>query len=98
MRHARSSRSKGGVRRARPFLEGLEGRLVLSQASGGLSAVADHSPATGEFLYHDHQFNYTTPQGTHVEIRVVGRGVLTGTTVDSTGALHLLFSQTNSFT
>ena len=41
----------------------------------------------------------TTPprNGTHVELKIVGRGSLQGTTVDSSGALHLLFSKTNSF-
>jgi hypothetical protein len=76
----------------------LEQRLVLSQALGTPSVVADHSPATGEFFHNFQQFNYTTPQGTHVEIHIVGRGSLKGTTVDSTGALHILFSMTNAYT
>ena len=98
MRHARPSRSKSPKRGACPTLEGLEGRLVLSQTSGALSVIADHSPATGEFFHNYQQFNYTTPQGTHVEIMIVGRGSLEGTSVDSSGALHLLFSKTNAYT
>jgi hypothetical protein len=86
------------MRRARPLLEALEGRLVLSQTAAGLSVVANSSPATGEFFHDFKQFNYTTPQGTHVEIAVAGRGSLEGTTVDSSGALHLLYSKTNAYT
>jgi len=80
------------------MLERLEERWVPSQAAGGLSIVPDSSPPTGEFFHNDQQFNYTTPQGTHVEIKIVGHGSLLGTTVDSSGALHLLFSKTNQYT
>ncbi len=80
------------------MLEGLEERWVPSQAAGGLPIVADSSPPTGEFFHNDQQFNYTTPEGTHVEIKIVGVGSLKGTTVDSSGALHLLFSKTNAYT
>jgi len=80
------------------MLEGLEERWVPSQAAGGLPIVADSSPPTGEFFHNDQQFNYTTPDGTHVEIKIVGVGSLKGTTVDSSGALHLLFSKTNAYT
>jgi hypothetical protein len=80
------------------LLEGLEERLVLSQTAAGLPTLPDSSPAGGEFFHDFHQFNYTTPSGTHVEIQMIGRGSLEGTTVDSSGALHLLFSKTNSFT
>jgi hypothetical protein len=80
------------------MLEGLEKRWVPSQAAGGLPIVPDSSPPSGEFFHNDQQFNYTTPSGTHVEIKIVGRGSLQGTTVDSSGALHLLFSKTNAYT
>ena len=80
------------------MLEGLEKRWVPSQAAGGLPIVPDSSPPTGEFFHNDQQFNYTTPDGTHVEIKIVGVGSLQGTFVDSSGALHLLFSKTNSYT
>ena len=93
-----SNRPRNTMRRARPALEGLEQRLVMSQAAGGLPVVPDSSPAGGEFFHNYQQFNYTTPSGTHVEILIVGRGSLEGTSVDSNGALHLLFSKTNSYT
>ncbi len=80
------------------MVEGLEERWVPSQAAGGLPIVADSSPPTGEFFHNNQQFNYTTPDGTHVEIKIVGVGSLKGTTVDSSGALHLLFSKTNAYT
>ena len=92
-----SNRPRNATRRARPALEGLEQRWVPSTAHGGLPIVPDSSPAGGEFFHNFQQFNYTTPQGTHVELQIVGRGSLQGTTVDSSGALHLLFSKTNSF-
>ena len=73
-----SSRPSSSRRRARPMLEGLEARWVPSQAAGGLSIVADSSPPTGEFFHNDQQFNYTTPDGTHVEIKIIGVGSLQG--------------------
>ena len=97
MRGASSSRSSKPLRRARPLLEGLEQRLALSQTSGGLSVVADYSPASGVFRHQFQDFYYTTPQGTHVQLKIVGRGSLEGTSVDSDGALHMLFSKTNSY-
>jgi hypothetical protein len=80
------------------MLEGLEKRWVPSPAAGGLPIVPDSSPPSGEFFHNDQQFNYTTPSGTHVELKIVGRGSLQGTSVDSSGALHLLFSKTNAYT
>jgi hypothetical protein len=79
-------------------VEGLEERWVLSSNAGGLSVIADSSPAMGQFSANHQQFVYTTPQGTHVLLKIIGRGSLEGTTVDSSGALHLLFSGTNAFT
>ena len=86
------------MRRARPVLEGLEERVVMSATASGLPVAAESSPAGGLFSSNFQKFVYTTPQGTHVLLQIVGRGSMQGTTVDSSGALHLLFSQTNSFT
>ncbi len=80
------------------MVEGLEQRWVPSQAAGGLPIVPYASPPIGEFFHKYQQFNYTNPDGTHVEIKIVGVGSLQGTFVDSSGALHLLFSKTNSYT
>jgi hypothetical protein len=97
MRQSRSGGSRQQARRTRPSLEGLEQRRVLSHIAAGPPIGADQSPAGGIFLHNDQTFVYTTPQGTHVELQVIGRGSLEGTTVDQNGALHLLFSKTNSF-
>jgi hypothetical protein len=94
------------MRRARPVLEALEGRLVLSQAPGGLSVVADQSAGTLPLRHNFNftQINYTIPSGlpnagTHVLLKIVGRGSLKGSFVDSSnGALNLLFSKTNAYT
>ena len=93
-----SSRPSSPRRRARPMMEGLEQRWVPSQAAGDFPIVPYASPPTGEFFHKYQQFNYTNPDGTHVEIKIVGVGSLQGTFVDSSGALHLLFSKTNSYT
>jgi hypothetical protein len=47
---------------------------------------------------HDRQIAYTTPEGSHVTIKVYGVGSLAGTTVDPNGDLHLVYSETNSQT
>jgi hypothetical protein len=86
------------MRRARPVLEGLEERLVLSATASGLPVAAESSPAGGLFSSNFQKFVYTTPQGTHVLLQIIGRGSMQGTTVDSSGALHLLFSRTNAST
>ncbi len=90
------------MRRARPALEGLEQRWVLSQAAGGLPLVADQSPSPlSDITYPPMAGSSPTRLRmgcTHVEFQIVGRGSLKGTTVDSNGALHLLFSKTNAYT
>src|SRR5262249_42604304 len=96
----RTSSSRPGSRRhrTRPAVEGLEGRVVMSQAGGAASAVTDSTPLSGAFSDNFQTFQYTTPQGTHVKLQIVGRGSLEGTTVDANGALHLLYGKTNAFT
>ena len=86
MGRTRSSRPGNPMRRARPVLEGLEERLALSASASGLSVATDGSPATGSFSSNFQKFVYTTPQGTHVLLQMIGRGSLQGTTVDSSGA------------
>ena len=95
-----SSKPGSRRRRTRPAVEGLEGRVVMSHAGGAASAVAiaDQTPLSGVFSDNFQTFQYTTPQGTHVKLQIVGRGSLEGTTVDSSGALHLLYGKSNAFT
>jgi len=78
------------VRRSRPGLEGLEGRELLSGAGLDLSAQA--VPAAASRV---RRLDYTTPQGTRVNLSLYGVGTMAGTTVDPDGALNLVFSGTN---
>jgi hypothetical protein len=52
----------------------------------------------GAFSHRDRRFTYTTPTGGHAVIHFIGIGNLTGTTVDSSGALHLVYGGTNAYT
>jgi hypothetical protein len=81
MRRMAASSRKIRTNRARPVLEGLEGRQLLS----------------GTFSHNGTEFNYTTPTGGHATIRIVGIGNLAGTTISSTGALELEYGATNAY-
>src|SRR5262249_54989617 len=97
MRRSLSSAQRTGGRRTGPFLESLESRRLLSLTSlhqGNAPAVI--SPG-GAFSHHDREFRYITPIGGHATIRVVGLGNLSGTTLDSSGDLHLVYGGTNAF-
>ena len=112
----RSGPKRGGMpwgsrsrpsRRARPALEGLEGRELPSTVAagpGGVNAAAASPPPARAIARKigippgDRQISYTNPQGTHVTLTVYGVGSLAGTTVDPDGALNLVFSQTNAAT
>ncbi len=86
--------SESKKRRVRPTLEDLEGRELLS---GGVSTP--RITTTGEVsVSPDQQFQYVTPQGTKVDIRLYGAGSLSGTYVDPDGGLNLRFSGTNQQT
>jgi hypothetical protein len=84
MRRMPSSSQKIETRRARPVIEGLETRQLLSGAAGG---TLSHNGT---------QFSYTT-DGKHVVIHVIGLGNLAGTSVDSAGELNLVYDGTNAF-
>ena len=90
-----SSAHRYQAHRARPFLEGLEDRKLLSRASLGTAAAAA-SPG-GVFSQDNRVFTYTTPSGGHATIQVVGLGNLLGTTVSTSGALELVYGDTNAF-
>ena len=87
--------ASASARRSRPMVEGLEERALLSTAANGVSALAT-APVK--------EFDYTTPQGTHVAIHLYGSGTLydnvnhVGTNVDAHGMLDLEFSGTNEQT
>ena len=81
MRRKALNAQQARMNRARPVLESLEGRQLLS----------------GVFSHKDTQFTYVTPTGGHALIKIVGIGNLAGTTVDGSGGLHLLYGGTNAF-
>ena len=107
--------SRSSTRRpwkARPGLEGLEGRQLLSVSASASSSTTSSTsssstnPPPGRatdlkngISLQDRRITYTTPQGTKVVITLYGIGSLAGTTVDpDDGDLHLVFSGTNQET
>ena len=85
------------TRRARPSLEGLEGRQLLAASKGG----AVHALATGPATItaqSDNLFAYTTADGAKVRVRLIGPGSLAGTALDGNGNLNLVFSGSGVFT
>ncbi len=92
MRRMPTSSDRVETRRAKPAIEGLEERWLLSVAS------ARHSVATGGGIlsHHGTQFSYTTPTGGHAVIQVVGLGNLALTNVGPAG-LNLVFGGTNAY-
>jgi len=93
-RTANAQRSQ--PRRTQPGLEGLEERRLLSSVAVHHSIAAVAS-SDGALSHNDHEFTYTTPTGGLAVIDVVGRGNLAGTTVDSSGALQLVYRGTNAY-
>ncbi len=89
-----SSAQRNQTHRARPFLEGLEDRKLLSRASIGVAA-ADSSG--GVFSQDNRVFTYTTPSQGRATIQVVGLGNLVGTSLSPSGALELVYGDTNAF-
>jgi hypothetical protein len=73
--------------RARPMIENLEGRQLLSvgASTGGVLS------AKGQV------FRYDTPSGGVATIKIVGVGSLAGTSVNSSGQLNLVYGGTNVF-
>ncbi len=82
-------------RRARPSLEGLEGRTLLN----GSKIPAIHTLATGPTVTAatTNRFDYRTADGAKVHVVLLGPGTLTGTALDSSGNLNLVFSGTGVF-
>jgi hypothetical protein len=97
MRRKPASARRNQIRRTRPVAEALEYRWLMSHGSLDHSKIAD-DPSNGVFSRGDRRFTYTTPTGGVAVIQVVARGNLAGTTVDSSGALHLEYGGTNAFT
>ena len=83
--------------RARPVLESLEGRQLLSGVSARQASGPAVASTVGEFSQKDRVFTYTTPTGGHATIKVVGIGNLAGTNVSSSGTLDLVYGDTNAY-
>ena len=92
MRRMPSSAQRIETRRARPAMEGLESRQLLSGIAARLHA---HSPA--EIYCTTARSSPITPTGEHVVIHVVGLGNLAGTSVDSSVQLKLVYNGTNAY-
>ena len=96
MRRMPSCARRIETRRARPALEGLEQRRLLSHAAA-LNASQSIATTSGVFSNNGAKFSYTTPSGGLATIQVVGLGNLSGTTVDQNGDLNLVFGATNAY-
>jgi len=86
------------ARQSRPEMERLEGRELLSADGSGVTTLAATAVAAARLPGAGQEFDYTTPDGTRVGIRLHGVGSLAGTYVDPDGALNLRFSGTNEAT
>jgi hypothetical protein len=87
--------------RSRPSLEGLEGRQLLTSTQVDVESILQrrHVSSTSPLAQtsNDVTFDYTTAQGSKVDISLIGPGSLAGTSVDSSGNLNLVFSGTTVF-
>jgi len=90
-----SNSQRKPARKARPVLEGLEDRQLLSSGPAG-GAIEAAPLAAGVFSHHHRQFQYLTPTGGRAVIVLQGIGNLTGTYIDGMG-LHIEYADTNSF-
>jgi hypothetical protein len=97
MRRMAASARKIRMNRARPVLESLEGRQLLSGISAHQAQGQSLASSSGVFSHKDTQFSYITPTGGHALIKVVGIGNLAGTTISSSGALQLEYGDTNAY-
>lgn len=98
MRRREAMARRMPAHRARPTIEGLEGRQLLSAgaARGATAQVADASPG-GVLSAKGQVFRYVTISGGIATIRVVGVGSLQGTSVDPSGNLDLVYGGTNAY-
>ena len=97
MRRRETSARPMRTRRARPVIESLEGRQLLS--AGASHAAAAQAPASpgGVLSAKGQVFRYVTISGGIATRRVGGVGSLDGTSVDSSGDLHIVYGGTNVY-
>jgi hypothetical protein len=86
---------KKPARKARPVLEGLEDRQLLSAAGSRAAIHPAHPPIKG-LSHHNREFTYRTPTGGLAVITMTGVGNLKGTTAPG-GVLQIEYADTNSF-
>jgi hypothetical protein len=83
-------------------MEGLEGRMLLSTTSGVAEKIVQHRGVNSSSplaqTSKDTSFDYTTAQGSRVDIQLIGPGSLAGTSLDSSGDLQLVYSGSTVFT
>jgi hypothetical protein len=84
------------TRRARPVIESLEGRQLLS-AGGSHGASAQAASPGGVLSAKGQAFRYVTLTGGIATLKIVGVGSLDGTSVDSSGDLHIVYGGTNVY-
>ncbi len=91
LRSSSSPRTKAN--RTQPALEGLEERKLLSRVHLDVAASA----SSGVLSQDNRVFSYTTPTGGRAVIQVVGLGNLLGTSLTGSGALELVYGDTNAY-
>src|SRR5262245_27226883 len=96
MRRMPSSEHRKKTLRLSPWLEGLESRQLLS-STAIRRAIATGAAASGAVAHSATRFAYTTPSGGRATRQIVGLGNLAGTSVDSSGALNLVYNGTNAY-
>jgi len=85
-------------RRARPSLEGLEGRTLLNGSKNHSVHVLATTGTVAVTFASTNRFDYKTADGAKVHVQLDGPGSLTGTSLDGNGNLDLVFSGTSIFT
>ena len=79
------------------MIEGLEERQLLSGGASHAPAAQAAATTGGVLSAKGQVFRYVTSTGGIATIRIVGVGSLAGTTVDSFGALDLVYGGTNVY-
>jgi hypothetical protein len=83
--------------RARPAIESLEGRQLLSVGASHHAAAEPAASSGGVLSAKGQVFSYVTLTGGIAKLRIVGVGTLAGTSVDSSGNLDIVYGGTNVF-
>ena len=98
MRRREAKARRTQAHRARPVIEGLEGRQLLSAGASHAAAARAAAATPGGVLSAKGQvFQYVTINGGIATIKIVGVGSLDGTSVDSAGNLHVVYGGTNVY-